>query len=193
MDVILLKKCFLFSHLNSKEIQEKIDSEGISLKVFQKNESIVLAQKRIGIIVQGEVLAVQYQSSGKRLILNKLEGGEVFGMINLLTNHEEMLSTLEAVDEVHVLCIPENILFQWLQKDQVLLKAYMKYLHEKIYFLNHRIACFNHHSACDRLKEFMMRERHIGKEMSMTETAEFLGISRSSLYRSLEKIKKPTV
>ena len=183
------KNCFLFKHLSEDDFTKRITDDTIYLREYSRGDEINNKRDYIGVIIRGKINAIYYQASGKRVILNRLGEGEVFGIVNLFVENNEKLSSLEADEDSEVLFISSSLLIKWLQSDELLLRAYMSFTHGKISFLNNRIGCFTHDLAYDRVKEYLEKEKDSDKNMSMTELADFLGISRASLYRALNQIK----
>lgn len=148
----------------------------------------------IGLIVSGELYATKHLISGKSSVLKTIKRGDLFGLGNVFSNEVHELSFLEVPHQARVLYIHENELLK-LFNNQVILYNYLAYVNTKIQFLNMKIDIMSQSSIRDKVMMYVdnYQIRHgkskiIKLDMTKTMLAEYLGVSRASLYRVLDDL-----
>lgn len=128
--------------------------------------------------------------------MNKLKVGNVFGIAYLFHENIDNVTILLSNSEATILFIEENELLRLFQLDSILLRNYLSYVNQRIYFLNQRVECFTHEKIRDRVIEFLEQQRIQQNNQSIiilsftkSELAEYLGVSRPSLYRVLKDLE----
>lgn len=186
----IVKKCFLFKDLPDNHIEELINSSKLVRKKFKRGEYINNPRGYIVIIEEGEISVGKNLYSGKKIILNKLEAGEIYGISNILRRCEENINIqIESSKDSCLIFIVEDQLLDWLQRDKLLLKNYIKYINRKICFLNSRIDCFANDNLKERIGDYLSSGEGTEKNLNKSELADYLGISRASLYRILKEME----
>lgn len=186
----IVKKCFLFKDLPDNYIKRLIDNSKLVRKNFKRGEYINNPRGYIVIIEEGEISVGKNLYSGKKIILNKLEAGEIYGISNILRECEENINIqIESSKDSSLIFIAEDQLLAWLQTDKILLKNYIKYVNRKICFLNDRIDCFANDNLKERIENYLTSGEGSEKKLNKSELADYLGISRASLYRILKDME----
>lgn len=144
---------------------------------------------RLGIVTKGKV-HIMGRGSGKKVLLNRIEKGGVFGAASAFYEARESVSTVLAATACKVLFVPRDILSELLENDSFVASEYIKLLSEKIYFLNKRILSFTAKSADAALASFLAERAKEGDtlKLPMTKLAAALDIGRTTLYRALDSL-----
>lgn len=144
---------------------------------------------RLGIVLCGRV-NIFGRGSGKKVLLNRIEKGNVFGAASVFFEHHENVSTVVAATRAKILFVPRETLSDILENDYNVASEYIKLLSEKIYFLNKRILSFTAKNADSALACFLLERANRGEPLSfpMTRLASALDMGRTTLYRALDAL-----
>ncbi len=194
-----LETAFLFRHLDQGKLEQLLQQVPCQTVTYSKGQYIYdnyRFKKEIGIIIKGKIEVQKNLPTGKKIIMNKLKAGDIFGIAALFNDQICYVTSLLSSTETKILFIGEDGLLELFKLDQQLLKNYLSYVNQRIQFLNQRIECFTHEQVKDRLVEFFNQLRAqqgntpiISLSLNKSELADYLGISRASLYRILNQLK----
>jgi CRP-like cAMP-binding protein len=191
----------IFNHWSKEKQALYFKTLPVITTQYQRLTRIESKVHMIGMVLSGEIAVHRILSTGKKILMHCLVPGDLLGLLSMNADaHENMIShnpmfgllenastELVATTTTQVLWIPENTLMTWMQDDSKLLKNFLIYLQSRLIFLNFRLACFSHDQALDRLK-FVLLYENILPKMNRTQLAEYIGISRSTLYRLLSTL-----
>lgn len=198
-----LLKSALFHHLQLQELEQILDGIPYRITDFKKREYIYTehsGQRELGVIIKGKAEVQKNLATGKKIIMNQLGASDTFGMATLF--HEDtFVNALMAQKTTSVLYIGEEELLQLFQIDRRILKNYLIYINHKIHFLNQRIECFTNEQTRERviayLGQIKSAQQHSSEKIKLTYSksslADYLGISRTSLYRVLHALEEDGV
>jgi len=197
MMVKQLKKCFLFNHLSEESIQSVMESIRSRVVVFTRGEYIENTNREIGIVLKGSIEVQKNLITGKKIIMNKIKEGNVFGVAHIFQERVVDITSLFVSHEAQVMFVAEKELLRLFQRDEVILKNYLCYIGQRIYFLNQRLECFTQDNVRDRLVEYIEdlkvqqnSAKQVTLALSKSDLANYLGISRPSLYRVLRDLEE---
>jgi CRP-like cAMP-binding protein len=146
-------------------------------------------RRAVGVVTSGTVRVFRHGA-----VLNRLECGGVFGVAALYGEEEEYVTEVRAASACEVQFFSQELLDRWMREDFRLAENYIRFLSDRIRFLNRRIAAFTGGAADERLLAFLRgradKDGVVTLSMSMTELSRALDIGRSSLYRSLELLEQ---
>lgn len=149
----------------------------------------------MGILLKGIVEVQKIHYSGRIIILNRMSRGELLGISALFNNKNYYPVRIVAKNDCKILFISEEELLKIFDKDSTILRSYLSFISDRIYFLNKRIESFTHESIHERILCFLESEKerqNNGDEIilkySKQELSEYLCISRASLYRVLKDL-----
>lgn len=192
-----LKKCFLFNHLSEESIQSVMESIRSRVVVFTRGEYIENTNREIGIVLKGSIEVQKNLITGKKIIMNKIKEGNVFGVAHIFQERVVDITSLFVSHEAQVMFVAEKELLRLFQRDEVILKNYLCYIGQRIYFLNQRLECFTQDNVRDRLVEYIEdlkvqqnSAKQVTLALSKSDLANYLGISRPSLYRVLRDLEE---
>lgn len=188
-----LRSCFLFEDLPD-EICAQIQQMLPPPFSFQKEHVIdVPAQRGLILLVHGRARVVHQSENQVERLVKFLEPGQLFGAAGLFGDQKSS-STVVAMSNGQAWFLPEEILLRiWEQYPQTA-QRYIRFLTERVRFLNRRIAALAEPSAQDRLWHYLLQhcreDGTVQLDRSMTALAKTLGIGRASLYRVLDAMQE---
>lgn len=149
-------------------------------------------QRALGIVLCGAVQVSRTGGDGRRVVMNTLFPGQIFGAAALFGECEAYVTEVDALRSAKVMFISQKVILDWMQQDYRIGENYIRFLSDRIRFLNQKIAGFTDGQADDRLKRYLLghcsEDGQVTLPRSMVELAQSLNIGRSSLYRSLDAL-----
>ncbi len=183
---------FLFKGMKTSQIEE-LCSLLNPPKSFKKGDVIYSANNfsnAIGYIVKGTAFAL---SNSGELFMRSFKTGETFGAAAVFGG-ENYVSSIIAKTDTEVLFITEEQLKEIFIKFPETSLNYISFLSDKIRFLNTKLALLSCISSEQTLYSYLCsvsdRNGVANTPKSMTLLAKMLGISRASLYRSLDALQE---
>ena len=181
----IIRRCFLFKGVSTWILHRALGDKRSQLRWYAKGS--LIAERALGLILAGSVL-VQSPSGSHKLTLRTFGPGDVFGATALFTMGGSYATRLTALTECRILFFSQELLQVLMREDVVVAENYIRFLSDRIRFLNRKIACLAASSIEEMLALRLLETR--GKTMpvpSFSRLAEELGIGRASLYRVLDK------
>ncbi len=186
IDVLL--KSSLFSPVGREKLTE-ICEKYCREKTYQKGKTVFSRntdEKCIGIIADGTVSVKK-----EHIVINHLTAGDIFGAVTLYNDCEEFVNDIVAQSECTVVFISKEGVDSLISRSPEFAKRYIKYLSQRIYFLNGKIEEYTAPSAKGKLLAYFERNSDGGRCVlsgKMTELSKQLNLSRASLYRALDEL-----
>ncbi len=188
---MFLRDLFLFNGLTPEEIAGLM-ADAPPRESFEKGAVIYTTDRfrpAMGIVLKGRVEVVRGHA-----ILNRLGPGEAFGAAALYGEETEYVSEVRAATACEVQFLPQGLLDRWMQADRRITENYIRFLSDRIRFLNRRITAFTCGDAERRLLLWLRQHADASGTLApprrMTELARQLDIGRSSLYRALDTLEQ---
>lgn len=188
-----LSNIFLFCGLTDSQKEKIISNLNKPIK-FKKGECIYSKEKfpnAIGYILKGEAYAVANNQNS--LYMKNFVKGDCFGAAAVFSNDENFVSSITAKTDLTVLFISEKELEKIFLEYPLTSLNYIKFLSDKIRFLNKRLGLLSSGKAEDTILNYLKAasdEEGIAQiPDNMTRLSKTLGISRASLYRCLDALE----
>lgn len=190
-----MENIFLFNGVDKNIIKYAIADSGYKKMkyiagdmIFDSNNYI----KALGYIIRGKILIE------KNNIPLKISGtGEVFGAASLFIENENdgYVTQIKAKTKCEILFIEESLLCELIKIDSAVAINYIKFLSQKIRYLNNKIDSFTSGTAESKLLKFLYSEYNEHKSVVITDInyknlASSLDIGRASLYRAIDNFVK---
>ncbi len=193
-----IKKLFIFDGLNDEQIQNAVH-EFTNTKKFKKGEIIYSAEhfsNALCVLLSGK--AVAFTNNGSRLCMNNFEVGDCFGAAALFGNEDCYVSTVSAKTDIEILFITEIELQKLFSKYPDTAINYIKFLSDKIRFLNKKLDVLSCATTEDTVLYYLSSVADSDgyakiPDNNMTRLAKTLGLSRASLYRSFDSLERDSV
>lgn len=185
-------RCLLFEGLSESE--KKVVLSRLSNAVSVPKSGELYKKGSIGILVMGSAVILRCSEVGVTVTMRTISAGGIFGAASVFGEWDDGLSSIKAKTDCTVIYITESDFKTLLEDFPPIAISYIRFLTERIRFLNRRFDAFSADSTDHRLYEFLMsaadEEGMIVLEYGMSELARRLKIGRSSLYRSIETLEK---
>ena len=188
-----LKKHNLFENIENSVLEATLDAEDIKVKNFKQGEEIFSPEdeeKKLGFILAGE--ANVYSADGNRsVMLRSLFEGDTFGVSNLFDENSRFVSIIVAKKASTVIFFAPDTIGRLLDESSSFRMSYIKFLSERIRFLNKKISCYTAGSPERRLAVFLCsqsNEKRFSVNINANSLSEMLNVGRASLYRAFDKM-----
>ena len=184
---------FLFSGVSESEIAALVSAEGVRVEHFEKDAVIfdrTQNERALGLILYGSCLVTKESETGK-MPMSVLRQGDLFGAASLFHREEQYVARVAAAESAWILLISEEALKGMMRSDFRIAENYLAYLTARIRFLSERLDGFLPQSVEERVLQFIRQHAENGlfeSEWSVSALAESLRVSRTTLYRAIDKL-----
>ena len=191
--VALAKKAFLFAGISEEEIASLLAASGVRVEHFEKDQVIfdrADTGRALGIILYGSCVVTKEGGTGC-MPMSVLRQADLFGAASLFHGEEAYVARVTAQESTWVLLIAEEALRGMMRIDFRVTENYLRYLTARIRFLSGRLDGFLPQSVEERVLNHIKTRAEDGlyeSEWSVTQLADTLRISRTTLYRAMDKL-----
>ncbi len=196
----ILSKTFLFQGISSESILPLIENPMTEIIQFQKGDTVydrLHYRKSIGLVIKGSVIVEKDYREGRKVIMNTLHEGEIFGGAAVFHDENAFIGTITAREKCEVFFMSQPLLLELFEKDIQIAVNYISFLSKSLLFLNRRIDGFAQGDTEEKVIQFLLNNGNgigafseVELEYSYTKLSEFLNIGRASLYRTLDELEK---
>jgi CRP-like cAMP-binding protein len=189
----LAGKTFLFAGIPEDEILSLLGIAGVRVAHFEKDQVIfdrTDTERALGIILYGACVVTKESENG-RMPMSILRQADLFGAASLFHDEEAYVARVMAQESTWALLIPEEALRSMMQRDFRVTENYLRYLTARIRFLSGRLDGFLPQSVEERVFNHIKTRAEDGlyeSEWSVSHLADALRISRTTLYRAMDKL-----
>lgn len=191
-DINLLLNADIFSCADKATLQTTLTDRDFEKVKYKKGEIIYSGEvfrDCIGLILSGRATVRKKDSD---IIVSRLSVGDVFGAAALFLSSDYFINEITAEVKTEVLYIGKAAVRQLLQTDPDFSLGFIRYLSERIFFLNKRIVSFTGGSAESRTARYLLAGfgdyRVFELDRPVSQLAESLDIGRASLYRAFDRL-----
>lgn len=185
----LLSRCPLLLGAEEALVRRVAATEDAWVQDFAAGE--VLYQPHHFLRCLGLLLAGQVRVTNGTLSVSTLEAGELFGAAALYNDTPDYATTLTAHTPCRAIFFPQATVDRMLGEEAVLRRNYLRYLSGRIRFLSGRLQSVTQAGAEGKLARYLLANAADGSvNISATDLARQLGLSRASLYRAFDALEK---
>ena len=191
--ITLAQKTFLFAGIPEEEIASLLGFSGVRVEHYEKDQVIfdrADTERALGIILYGTCVVTKESENGK-MPMSVLRQTDLFGAASLFHDEEAYVARVMAQESTWVLLISEEALRSMMQMDFRVTENYLRYLTARIRFLSGRLDGFLPQSVEERVLNHIKTRAEDGlyeSEWNVTQLADALRISRTTLYRAMDKL-----
>ncbi|TCO71835.1 Crp/Fnr family transcriptional regulator [Marinisporobacter balticus] len=198
-----LIKVRLFENIERDALNKMLLCLNPNKVAYKKKAYITIAEDKftgIGIIVEGEVIVTKENVAGDRVMMAKLNEGDIFGEIVAFSDNDKWPATVIASKDCTILFLPTEKIMGNCPKmcigHKLLIQNMLKIVSQKALQLNRKIEYLAIKSIRTKVSTYLLEQYHSVKKnkfmipLKRNELAEFLNISRPSLSRELIKMKE---
>lgn len=189
-----LNKHPLFMGINLQSLSKKLDVDSvIEFPAGQEIYSPRHCEKKLGIILSGSA-SVFSADENNGVLLRILESGDTFGVANLFSHRERFVSIIVAKKACRVLFFSEEAVADFIRDNPSFAINYIRFLSDRICFLNTKISCFTAGSPERRLAFFLLafdegENTRYTVSINANSLSDMLDVGRASLYRAFDKLE----
>ena len=162
---------------------------------YEKNEVVydkTNFYRSLGIVLEGRLRVTKENADKRPIVMSTLQRGAIFGAAALFNSEPEYATKITAIERSRVLFLPQRLIKRMIEREPDIAENYIRYLSERILFLNRKIYFLTAGTAEQRLAGFLLDNLAVGEfsEMPMTmhRLADALNMSRASLYRAFDEL-----
>lgn len=196
-----LEKCPLFKNLETEEVKEQLTAMGAVKNLYGKDSNIFEQEEfpeKLYILVEGSVAISNIEEDGKRTIVNIFkESGTVFGEVYVFMEERAYDYSCVALRDTTVLEIPKDTFLDYRNWDnptiKVMIRNMINVLSQKAFYLNTKNLILSELTLRQKLLRFFEQNENSGKVLlkyNREELADYLGTTRPSVSREINKMKK---
>ncbi len=187
-----VKKIFLFTELDNETINMIICENGITVKSYPRGECIFCkdsGERKIGFVISGKAEVRDRKKDGSFSVLNQLSVGDSFGILAVFSD-EEFPTEIFATKNSDILFISEKEIKKLMSKIPKISENVIKFMAERISFLNKKIKTFSGTRASDRLLSYLIcKWEDAGRRpfiLNCKKCSEAINAGRASVYRAID-------
>lgn len=186
---------FLFDGIPEDEVRSLLQTPGVRVEHFEKDAALFergSRERALGVILFGSCAVTKDSESGG-MPMSVLKEGDLFGAASLFQESERYVARVTAETSVWVLLLAEDALKRMMRANFRVTENYIAYLTARIRFLSDRLDGFLPQSVEERVLRYMAQRAQDGvyePEWSVSALAESLRVSRTTLYRALDKLEQ---
>lgn len=182
----------IFSSVSAVNMDGVFNEENLSIQLFKSGELIYSSSKHqsaIGFIFKGDAQVIKNGS----ILVGRLFEGDIFGAQSLFLSPSYFTNEIIANHAATVVFISKSAITALMQLQPQFSLSYIRYLSERIYFLNGRIVNFTGGTAESRLANYLLTKlgdyKTLVLDIPINQLAVSLDIGRASLYRAFDSLE----
>lgn len=146
----------------------------------------------LGIVLGGRLRVTKENADKRPIVMSTLQRGSLFGAATMFNGTTEYVTQITALEPSRVLFLPQRLIERMIEREPIIARNYIRYLSERIIFLNRKIYFLTAGTAEQRLAGFLLDNLSEGEysemPMPMHRLADALNMSRASLYRAFDML-----
>jgi CRP-like cAMP-binding protein len=189
-----LKGTFLFADVSENDISRLLEGMNIEQKTYRRGDLIFSPdgyEHKVGFVIEGECLIGR--QSGGFVPLNSIAAGGSFGILTVFSAREEFPTLVKAKTQCSILFFSADEIKQLVEKSPAVSMNVIRFMAQKINFLNDKIAAFSGGSVEEKLAGYLLelvKKHHaLTFDFNKKKSAEALNCGRASLYRAISSLE----
>lgn len=192
-EIELVMKTELFRGSPRSVLMRIIAVSDCTVEEYSKND-IVFSKtsftRSLGIVLGGKLRVTKENADKRPIVMSTLQSGSLFGAAALFNSQGEYVTQITAIEHSRILFLPQRLIKRMIEREPEIAENYIRYLSERILFLNRKIYFLTAGTAEQRLASFLLDNLSEGEysemPMPMHRLADALNMSRASLYRAFD-------
>lgn len=192
-EIELVMKTELFRGLPRSVLMRIIAVSDCTVEEYSNND-IVFSKtsftRSLGIVLGGKLRVTKENADKRPIVMSTLQSGSLFGAAALFNSQGEYVTQITAIEHSRILFLPQRLIKRMIEREPEIAENYIRYLSERILFLNRKIYFLTAGTAEQRLASFLLDNLSEGEysemPMPMHRLADALNMSRASLYRAFD-------
>lgn len=165
------------------------------MRSFAKGETVYSEKsfsRSLGVVLDGSLRVTKDNADGHAMIMSTLVSGSLFGAAALFNDEEQYVTNISALEESRIVFFSQRLVERMIRREPHIAENYIKYLSERILFLNKKMYLLTAGTAEQRLAGFLLDNlpccQAAELPLPMNKLASALNISRASLYRAMDAL-----
>ncbi len=190
-----LRHTGIFYAVPMSTIEKIVASPDCELKSYSKGQLIygrTEFSRSLGVVLSGSLRVMKGNAGGHAMIMSTLGTSSLFGAAALFNNESEYATDITALSDAQIVFFTQRLVRRMLRFDPQIADNYIKYLSERILFLNRKLYFLSSGTAEQRLAGFLLDnfpEREAAElPMPLSKLSLALNVSRASLYRAFDAL-----
>ncbi|MDR2085403.1 MAG: Crp/Fnr family transcriptional regulator [Bacteroidales bacterium] len=178
-----------------KELQEDfLQNTNVVIKKYSKGETIMRQGDGISalyFLYEGKVKTEMITDSGDVLNIEIINAPTPLALAFLFADDNKFPVDVIALEDCEIILFPKKSIVKLLTESESFMRTYMSFSSSKTQFLSERIKFLSIKTIKGKLAYYILSKNAGGEfdlELNQTELAEFFGVTRPSLARSLSEI-----
>lgn len=194
--------CPLFKDTDREDLKKMMVCFNLAVKLYKKNELICLEGEKyigLGVILAGRAAVTKENAVGKRIIMEIVEPGKMFGEMAAFSGSRVWPATVVAQEDSAAVFLPPDKIAGNCEKQcishRMLITNMLQIISGKALMLNRKVEYLAMKSLRGRIGALLLEEhKHKGTStfmlsMKRNEIADFLNVTRPSLSREMCRMR----
>jgi len=184
----ILRENPLFSVVNENTLEQFLHNPDCRFVTYHNGDTIFSENdyhRALAVVMRGNALVYRL-GHGAPVLLTTLSKGHMFGVATIFSEEEHYVTRITAKGLCQVFYFPAYLCEALLRDNPDFSMAYIRFLSDRIRFLNKRLAELSAPAVEQKLAKYLS-ECDECISPNMVELATALGIGRASLYRTLDE------
>lgn len=181
----------IFCDADKKILKDILSETDIDIREYRKGETIYSLSQfnlAVGIFLKGSARVIKDNG----VVISTLKENDIFGCASLFASRDYYVNNIVAVKDCKVVFIDKATVEKLMKEDISFSLSFIKYLSDRLYYLNTRIVSFTGGSAESRLAYYLYNYFNKNNcaeiSLSMSQLAFSIDVGRASLYRAFDKL-----
>ena len=190
-----VKGTHLFRGAPETVLRKVLAATDCEARDFEKGETVYSGKsfsRSLGVVLDGSLRVTKDNADGHAMIMSTLVSGSLFGAAALFNDEEQYATNITALEASRIVFFSQRLVERMIRREPQIAENYIKYLSERILFLNKKMYLLTAGTAEQRLAGFLLDNLPLGQAaelpLPMNKLASALNISRASLYRAMDAL-----
>jgi len=194
MDIDDLFLCPICRNIPVDEREKFLNELKFKTISFQKGELIAQQGNNVNalyILSKGSVKAEMVSESGSVLNIETIHAPNPLAAAFLFAENNHFPVDVVALDDVEIILISKDAMMKQLLRHEAFLQGFMTYNANRVQFLSERLKLLSTKTIKGKIAQFILarsKGTDFSLEMSQTTLAEYFGVTRPSLSRSIAEM-----
>jgi len=186
--------CPICKNIPVNERERFLDELQFKIKTFKKGEWIAQqgdTVKSLYILSKGSVKAEMLSESGTVLNIETIHAPNPLAPAFLFAENNQFPVDVVALEEVEIIQISKESITKQLASNADFLQGFMTFNSNRVHFLSERIKLFSTKTIKGKLAQYILERtnnQYFTMDMNQTTLAEYFGVTRPSLSRSVAEM-----
>jgi CRP-like cAMP-binding protein len=186
--------CPICRNIPGNEQETFLDGLNVKTKVFKKGEKIAWQGDTVTalhILSKGSVKAEMISGAGTVLNIETIHAPNPLAPAFLFAENNRFPVDVTALEDCEIIVVPKDAIMKQLACNEAFLQGFMKYNSNRTHFLSERLKFLSTKTIKGKLAQYILARTtttDFTLHMSRTALAEYFGVTRPSLSRSLSEM-----